>query len=175
MTAYDDTVHGEVPAPQKVWDSLVNIPQQELKVKRLRPDAVIPTYATDGSGAFDLYAIGLPDTGVTIDRGMHGPVVIDTGLAFEVPPGHGMFILSRSGMGFKHDIRLANCVGLVDSDYRSGVKVKLTSDSEIEYCVHNGDRIAQAVILPIPRIKFVEVDELSDTERGTGGFGSTGK
>lgn len=145
-----------------------------VKIKKVHPDAVIPTYATDGSGAFDLYAVGLPSTGITLDNFIHGPAIIDTGIAFEVPPGYGMFILSRSGMGFKNDIRLANCVGLIDSDYRDTVKVKLTSDSEFEYGVHNGDRIAQAVILPLPQVRFIEVDELSTTERGTGGFGSTG-
>lgn len=145
-----------------------------VKIKKVHPDAVTPTYATDGSGAFDLYAVGLPKHGKTVDHDIHGPAIIDTGIAFEVPPGYGMFILGRSGMAFKNDVRLANCVGLVDSDYRDTVKVKLTADTDIEYGVHNGDRIAQAVILPLPQVRFIEVDELSTTERGTGGFGSTG-
>jgi len=89
-----------------------------------------------------------------------------------------MLIFSRSGHGFKNDARLANCVGVIDSDYRGEVAVKMTSDRQFSdahaLVVRNGDRIAQAMIIPFPKIKFEEVDELGSTERGTGGFGSTG-
>ena len=102
--------------------------------------------------------------------------MISTGLSVEIPSGYGLFIFSRSGQGFKSDVRLANCVGVIDSDYRGEIKIKLTKDvaswampSEIK----SGDAIAQGVILPYPRVTFVEADELSNTERGTGGFGST--
>lgn len=147
----------------------------QIKVKKTHPKAKTPTYATDGSGCFDIYSINaLP---VMIHEGH--PVAFDTGLKFEIPPGHGMFILSRSGHGFKFDTRLANCVGFLDSDYRGEMKVKLTCDQEREesmpLSVMPGDRIAQACIIPIPRVEFVVTEELSGTERGEGGFGSTGR
>jgi dUTP pyrophosphatase len=146
----------------------------QINIKRLSPLAKMPTYATDGSGWFDLYAINtLPRL---VQEGY--PVVFDTGLAFEIPPGYGMFVLSRSGHGFKFDTRLSNCVGCIDSDYRGEVKVKLTCDVErdeaMPMSVMPGDRIAQACILPIPRVSFAFVDELGETARGKGGFGSTG-
>lgn len=146
-----------------------------INIKKLSPLAKMPTYATDGSGWFDLYSIN------TLPRLVQDghPVVFDTGLAFEIPPGHGMFILSRSGHGFNFDTRLANCVGCIDSDYRGEIKVKLTCDVErdegMPMSVMPGDRIAQACILPIPRVSFSFVDELGDTTRGKGGFGSTGR
>ncbi len=147
----------------------------QINIKRLSPLAKMPTYATDGSGWFDLYSINtLPRL---VQEGH--PVVFDTGLAFEIPPGYGMFILSRSGHGFNFDTRLANCVGCIDSDYRGEIKVKLTCDVErdegMPMSVMPGDRIAQACILPIPRVSFEFVDELGETARGKGGFGSTGR
>lgn len=147
----------------------------QINIKQLSPLAKMPTYATDGSGWFDLYSINtLPRL---VQEGH--PVVFDTGLAFEIPPGYGMFILSRSGHGFNFDTRLANCVGCIDSDYRGEIKVKLTCDVErdegMPMSVMPGDRIAQACILPIPRVSFEFVDELVETARGKGGFGSTGR
>ena len=147
----------------------------QINIKKLSPLAKMPTYATDGSGWFDLYSINtLPRL---VQEGH--PVVFDTGLAFEIPPGYGMFILSRSGHGFNFDTRLANCVGCIDSDYRGEIKVKLTCDVErdegMPMSVMPGDRIAQACILPIPRVSFEFVDELGETARGKGGFGSTGR
>lgn len=138
----------------------------KVKIRKLHQNAVIPTYATDGSGAFDLTAIS--------KQGQ----VYGTGLAVEVPKGHALFIYSRSGHGFKDDIRLSNCVGVVDSDYRGEVKVKLAHDGEAyktAYWPEVGDRIAQGIILKVPHIEFEEVEELSDTQRGVNGFGSSGK
>lgn len=146
----------------------------QIKIKKIHPDAKTPTYATDGSGCFDLYAINPLAT--LVHEGY--PVTFDTGLAFEIPQGYGMFILSRSGHGFNFDTRLANCVGFIDSDYRGEVKVKLTCDKEHEeampMAVKAGDRIAQACILPVPRVGFEITEELSETLRGEGGFGSSG-
>lgn len=146
----------------------------QIKIKKIHPDAKTPTYATDGSGCFDLYAINPLAT--LVHEGY--PVTFDTGLAFEIPQGYGMFILSRSGHGFNFDTRLANCVGFIDSDYRGEVKVKLTCDKEHEeampLAVKAGDRIAQACILPVPRVGFEITEELSETLRGEGGFGSSG-
>lgn len=144
----------------------------ELKVKRLHPAAVLPRYATDGAACFDLVAI----EGRTIGPDRAGS--IPTGLAFEVPPGHALMIYSRSGHGFKHGTRLANCVGVIDSDYRGEVMVALRNDTArgdgYAFSVLPGDRIAQAMLVQAPQVQLVEVQELGDTARGAGGFGSTG-
>ena len=151
----------------------------QIKIKKIHPDAKEPTYATDGSGCFDLRAMSVSEAhaiGAFVDQG--GPVTCGTGLAFEIPPGWAMLIFSRSGHGFKHETRLANCVGVIDSDYRGEVMVKLTSDSDSNHdslFVKPGDRVAQALIVQAERIDFNVVDELSDTARGDGGFGSTGE
>lgn len=146
-----------------------------LNIKKLSPLAKMPTYATDGSGWFDLYSTN--QVALLVQEGW--PVEVGTGLAFEIPEGYGMFVLSRSGHGFKFDTRLSNCVGCIDSDYRGEVRVKLICDVEHEggsalMSIMPGDRVAQACILPIPRVSFSFVDELGETTRGTGGFGSTG-
>lgn len=141
----------------------------QLKVKRLDPAAIIPSYATPGAACFDLHALHCGSVSETL------PAVFRTGLAFEVPEGWVMKVYSRSGHGFKNDIRLANCVGVIDSDYRGELMVKLTSDKMFDsYTVAAGDRIAQAMLERVERVAFVEVDELATTDRGTGGFGSTG-
>jgi dUTP pyrophosphatase len=142
----------------------------KLRIKKLDPAAILPEYQTPGAGCFDLHALmGDECWVVTPDT----PMVVRTGLAFQVPDGWAMMIYSRSGHGFKHDVRLANCVGVIDSDYRGEVMVKLTSDKgSLE--VRRGDRIAQAMLVQTYRVHLVEVDELSGTERGAGGLGSTG-
>lgn len=148
----------------------------QLKIKRLSERAILPVYATEGAACFDLHAC-LPDN-VAMHRppgALDASVVVPTGLAFEVPEGHVMLIYSRSGHCFNENTRLANCVGVIDSDYRGEVQVKLTRDDGGGLHFVHGSRIAQAMIVPIPRVELIEVDELSDTERGTGGFGSTGR
>lgn len=139
-----------------------------LKFKRLHRQAKLPAYATDGSACIDLSAT---DAGVVPVGASHN---FGSGLAFEVPAGHVMLVFSRSGHGFKHGVRLPNGVGVIDSDYRGEVSVGLHNDGDAPFVVNEGDRIAQAMIVPIPRIELVEIDELTDTARGTGGFGSTG-
>jgi dUTP pyrophosphatase len=140
----------------------------KVKLKKLHPKAITPTYATDGSGCFDIYSLTSGEVTQTL--------TVDTGLAFEVPEGHVMLVFSRSGHGFKNNVRLANCVGVIDADYRGELKVKLTSDTEWNsFYVNVGDRIAQGMVLPIEQVQFEEVEELSDTERGAGGFGSSGQ
>lgn len=147
----------------------------QVNVKRLNPDAILPTYGTDGAGCFDLYTT---ETGfVNVDE----PCVFGTGLAFEIPKGYVMLIFSRSGHGFKYDVRLSNCVGVIDSDYRGELMVKLSCDdpdtSEANsscYGFRKGERIAQGMIIPVAQNTFNVVEELSDTNRGNGGFGSTG-
>lgn len=140
-----------------------------IKIKKLHPDAVIPTYATNGAACFDLHSIW--ECFIRHENSVPIPI----GLAFEIPVGHVMLIFSRSGHGFAHNVRLSNCVGVIDSDYRGEVMVKLHKDesgSPME--VRKGDRIAQAMIIPIKQVDFSVVDELSETDRGEGGFGSTG-
>lgn len=152
-----------------------------VKVKRLHPGAAIPRYATDGAACFDLQAIveTYPPFGGEARTVLAGEgATFRTGLAFEIPAGHVMLIFSRSGHGFRNDTRLANCVGVIDSDYRGEVMVRLARD---EYgpidvlAVRHGDRIAQAMIIPVPTAELIETDELDETERGVGGFGSTGQ
>ena len=149
----------------------------KLKVKKLHPDAILPKYATDGAACFDLHALGPADRFYDGQEITEQPLTLETGLAFEVPKGHVMLIFSRSGHGFMNDTRLANCVGVIDSDYRGEVMVRLTRDGAWEtkpLRVRPGDRIAQAMIVPIPQVELELVDELTSTERGTGGLGSTG-
>ena len=150
----------------------------QLKVKRLHPEAKMPAYATDGSGCFDLHAFGeewgINQKAYGIEVTDLRPTTFRTGLSFEIPPGFVMLVFSRSGHGFKSSVRLANCVGVIDSDYRGEVQVKLTADTGGNLKVYPGDRIAQAMLIPAPVWELIEVDELTATERGEGGFGSTG-
>lgn len=146
-----------------------------IKIKKLHERAMIPTFATEGAACFDLYAMVEDSKEISIFE--YSPAIIRTGLAFEIPQGHAMIIYSRSGHGFKNDVRLSNCVGVIDSDYRGEVKVKLAADGGgfSGFRVSHGDRIAQAMIIPVPAIEgFLVSNELSETERGDGGFGSTG-
>ena len=141
----------------------------KLKVKKLHHVASLPRYATPGSACFDVQTIQAGEV-----EALGGTFTFSTGLAFEVPEGHVMLVFSRSGHGFKSGIRLANCVGVIDSDYRGELLVKLHNDSPLAFGFEPGDRIAQALIMPVLAAGIVEVAELSETERGTGGFGSTG-
>ena len=137
----------------------------QVKFKKLNSSAYEPTYGTDGAAAFDLYA-----STKTVGCGR---VIVDTGLAFEIPHSYAMIIKPRSGLAFKDKEHAFS--GTIDSDYRGEVKVLLTAEHRDQLItVHAGQRIAQAIILPLPRITFEEVMELSDTLRGVSGFGSTG-
>lgn len=143
----------------------------EIKVKKLRENAVVPKIATSGSAAADLYAC--IDEEVTVFAGKS--TVIPVGIAIAVPEGYGAFIFARSGLGIKHGIAPRNCVGVIDSDYRGEICVGLQNSSDEDYVIKPNDRIAQMAIMPVMPAKYVLCDELSDTERGEGGFGSTGK
>jgi dUTP pyrophosphatase len=144
----------------------------DLKVKRVHPNAQIPALATSGAACFDMHAVDA-DTFEPHPTDRHA-VIYRTGLAFEVPPGFALMIYSRSGHGFKEAIRLSNCVGVIDSDYRGEVKVSLRADGDMPRRIQNGDRIAQAMLTLVPVANLIEVEELSETARGEGGFGSTG-
>ena len=141
----------------------------KINIQLLSPGATVPTYGTEGAACFDLYA--------AVGARVYGrsSTTIRTGLAFEVPWGHAMMVYSRSGHGFKHGIRLANGTGIIDSDYRGELLVCMHNDSLEDYIVAPGDRIAQAMIIPVERIEFAVAEQLSITERGQGGIGSTGK
>lgn len=143
----------------------------DIKVKRLNKNAIIPKIATEGSAAADLYAC--IDEAVTIQPGK--TVSIPTGIAIALPKGFGAFIFARSGLGIKHGIVPSNCVGVIDSDYRGEISIGLYNHSDEAYTVNPNDRIAQMAIMPVAAANFIEADELSETKRGTGGFGSTGK
>ena len=142
----------------------------DVKIKLLTDTARVPTYATDGSAAFDIYA----DMSISIDS--DDLKIISTGIAVEVPEGHVLMIYSRSGHGFRYGLRLSNCVGVIDSDYRGEIKVAMTVDMADGYIrIEEGDRIAQGIIMPVEKTNFIVADELSETVRGTNGFGSTGQ
>ncbi len=145
-------------------------PNLPVRFTKLTEDAITPTYATDGSAAFDLYATN----SLPMYVGEARPVVFQTGIAVEVPDDHVLLVFSRSGHGFKSGVRLVNCVGVIDPDYRGSIDVKLTADDGGGLMVHAGDRIAQGLIVPACRVELTEVDSLLPTDRGQGGFGSTG-
>ena len=143
-----------------------------INVKRVNKDAKIPYRATEGSAGADLFAC--VDIDIVIGPGERK--LIPTGIAIELPDkGFGAFVFPRSSVSSRFGVSLANCVGVIDSDYRGEVKVPLINHSDEPYTVKNGDRIAQMVILPVILPVFSETDDLSETERGEGGFGSTGK
>ena len=136
----------------------------------------MPRYQSAGAAGFDLHAV-LPEGERNYVSHKH-PREFSTGLAFEVPEGWVMQVYSRSGHGFKNSVRLANCTGIVDSDFRGEVRVKLCTDADYtsdHLIVSHGDRIAQAVLVPAPQFTLLEVDALSETVRGAGGYGSTGQ
>lgn len=164
----------------QLWDQLKGKNMGMLKIKRLHPDAKLPVYSSAGAACFDLFALLDEDTyglnaaayGIYITKDR--PVTFRTGLAVEVPPGHVMMIYSRSGHGYKNGVTLANCVGVIDSDYRGEIMARLTASPLGGLVVRDRDRIAQAMIVPVARWGFFEVDQLEETARGEGGFGSTG-
>lgn len=143
----------------------------KIKFKKLRAGAVTPTRGSAYAAGYDLYAC--LDNTVTIAPGE--TAMISTGLSMAVPEGYFGAVFARSGLASKQGLRPANCVGVCDSDYRGEYTVALHNDSALPREVANGDRIAQLVVMPFLEVEFEEAEELSETERGAGGFGSTGK
>ena len=141
-----------------------------IDVKKLNENAVIPTRAHDGDAGVDLYAC-LGDS-VIIKSGE--TVKIPTGLSIAIPDGYFGGVVARSGLATKQGLRPANCLGICDAPYRGEYIVALHNDSKEDRVVNHGDRIAQLVVIPFLPARFIEVYELTETERGTGGFGSTG-
>lgn len=143
----------------------------KLYVKKLREGAMLPKRETIGSAGYDLCC--LCEESITVSPNERK--LIPTGIAVEIPVGTVGLVYSRSGLSLKHGIHMANDVGVIDSDYRGELKVPVHNRSDVTYTVNNGDRIAQLVITPILTPEIEETDELSETVRGEGGFGSTGK
>lgn len=146
----------------------------EVRIKKLNDTAIIPTLGSVEAAGCDIYANLVEDAGsVTIGPG--ATHFIKTGIAMEVPKQYAGLIYARSGLASKRGLRPANCVGVIDSDYRGEIMVALHNDSDVPQTINHGERIAQIVITPYIRPEFVETDDLTDTERGEGGFGHTGK
>ena len=138
-----------------------------IKIKKLDPNAIIPSYAKMGDAGMDLTALSL-----TVDpNGFY--TEYGTGLAIEIPEGYAGFIFPRSSASKTSQIQ-ANCVGVIDSGYRGEIKVRLKELGNPRKLYQIGDRISQIIIMPVPNVIFEEVDELNTTDRGEGGFGSTG-
>ena len=147
-----------------------------LKIKALSPkigtEIPAPFYASAGAAAMDLHAC--MDEAVTIPAG--GRKVIPTGIAIALPSAdYVALVFARSGLGIKHGIAPANCVGVIDSDYRGEIMVGLQNSGDTDYVIQPADRIAQLMITPVIQAQIAMVEELDDTARGAGGFGSTGK
>ena len=144
----------------------------EIKIKKLYKDAITPTRGSEEAAGYDLYAClgGFEECEISPNTTMK----IGTGIAAEIPNGYFGAVFARSGLATKKGLRPANCVGVVDSDYRGEIMVALHNDDKEPQTIQAYERIAQLVILPYLNVSFTEVNELSDTERGEGGFGSTG-
>ena len=159
-----------------------------VKIKKLYDDVVLPTKAHETDACFDIYAY-CPDAeyvewevektsfvakpGIKLYPGQ--AVTIDTGFCTDIPEGYFAPVFCRSGLGIKQHVRLSNSVGIIDSSYRGEWKVALHNDGEKAQIIHHGDRIAQFTILPVLNVNLVEAEKLDETERGEGGFGSSGR
>lgn len=143
----------------------------KIPVKKLKANAILPTYGSAEAAGADLYAC--LEEPVQIAPGK--TCFIPTGVAMELPVGYVGLAFARSGLACKQDLAPANKVGVIDSDYRGEFMIALHNHGNVERMVTHGDRIAQLVIVPVFTPGFVEVDELNETSRGVGGFGSTGK
>lgn len=146
----------------------------QVNIMRMFDDAIVPTFGSDGAAGADLYA--------RIDNERHIQAIypnstqmISTGICMEIPESYVGLVFSRSGLATKQGLSLANCVGVIDSDYRGEIKIALHNHSDSIRKVKHGERVAQIVLVPFLKPTFHEQDSLSDTTRGEGGFGSTGQ
>ena len=142
----------------------------KVNIKKLTPEAILPTYGTEYSAGADLY-----NSGEAVVVPPHTTVIIHTGIAMEIPVGYCGLVFARSGLATKRGLAPANKVGVIDADYRGEIMVALHNHSDIEVSVEHGERVVQLAIVPFLKADFEICDDLSDTMRGTGGFGSTGK
>lgn len=141
----------------------------EVKIKKLTPDAKLPTYAHDTDAGADVYS----SESVTLNP--YETKLIGTGIATAIPKGYEISIRPRSGLSLKSPLRIANSPATIDSLYRGEIKIIMTNTGSSPFSIEKGDRIAQMIISPVPMIQWNEVEELDSTERGSGGFGSTGQ
>lgn len=144
----------------------------KVNIKKLNENAIVPTSGSKFAAGYDLYAIA--DESSKIEIRPNETVKIKTGLAMEIPEGYFGAVFARSGLATKRGLRPANCVGVIDADYRGEIIVALRNDSGMTKTINDGERVAQLVIMPYLSVEFNEVDMLGDTDRGAGGFGSTG-
>ena len=142
-----------------------------VKIKKLQDNAIIPTYGTEYSAGADLFL--LTEDTVTVEP--HTTRLLHTGISIEIPVGYCGLVFARSGLASKRGLAPANKVGVIDADYRGEIMVALHNHSDLAQSLECGERIAQLAIVPFLKAEFELADELSTTERGTGGFGSTGK
>jgi len=141
----------------------------KVAVKRLHKDAVLPSLGSAYAAGADLYSV----EEVTLSAGE--TKLVHTGLAMEIPVGYGGFIFARSGLATKRGLAPANKVGVIDADYRGEIMVALHNHGTLPQTLEKGERVAQLVLMPYLAAEYFETDELSDTERGAGGFGSSGR
>ena len=145
--------------------------EKVLKIKLLREGAALPCRETAGSAGFDLRSC--PEIPLLVEPGEWA--MVPTGLGAEIPQGMAGMVFSRSGLGTKGGMVVAQGVGVIDSDYRGEIRVGLWNTSQAPYTIQPGDRVAQLMVLPVGLAQVVERDELPETQRGAGGFGSTGR
>lgn len=143
----------------------------EIKIKRLNERAKIPTFGTEFSAGADLYCAEEHEISVCSGQ----KCSIGTGISMEIPEGYVGLVFARSGLACKNGLRLCNSVGVIDADYRGEIKVVLHNDSKYVREIKPGERVAQMIVMPYPKVSFIEVEELSDTVRGESGFGGTGR
>lgn len=143
----------------------------KIKIKKMNKNAIVPTSGSSAAAGYDLYACIESPVIIT----PHSTIKVGTGIAVELPEGYFGAIFARSGLATKNGLRPANCVGVCDADYRNEYIVALHNDTDIPQTINPMERIAQLVVMPFLPVEFEEVDELSNTERGLNGFGSTGK
>ena len=144
-----------------------------VSIKLLREGAKLPARGSAFAAGYDLYACLDGDKELIIPP--HATAMLPTGLSFALPEGTFGAVVARSGLASKQGLRPANCLGVIDSDYRGELRVALYNESDTDYVIHDGDRIAQLMVLPVVQPTLEFVDELDETERGAGGFGSTGR
>jgi len=142
----------------------------KINFRRLTPEAKTPTYGTEYSAGADLYNLD-----AAVEIAPHTTVIIHTGIAMEIPEGYCGLIFARSGLATKRGLAPANKVGVIDADYRGEIMVALHNHSDVTATVEAGERVAQLAVVPFLKAELVECEELSDTLRGAGGFGSTGR
>lgn len=141
---------------------------QVIKVKKVNHKVQLPTFGTDGAAGMDFY-LPRPETFMPYEKRL-----VPLGIAVEVPKGHMLIIAPRSSTGTKTPLRMTNSIGVIDSDYRGEIHAAFCNVSDSAYIAHEGDRLVQGILVEVPKVLIQEVEELTETKRGVGGFGSTG-